>query len=776
MNLPMEGASNSGTELPGSSEIDGQLVLALRKMMEKEMEVVVINTFHRLILPIMEDLISKVVKEEIQSAVMTHGLGNRTHEATMSTENRTLQLKFLDEVSLPVLTGKEIEGKGGTAMRLAIVNNMTGQLVTSGPEASAKVEILLLQADDDDNEHNWSTEDFDNKIIRESDEEKPHVAKGMYVRLKEGVAILSDVKLGHGSIWKKRCSCRLGARFVDNSNGSKVKQAWTESFTVEDRRGKLYGKHHPPFLSDEVWRLEKIGKERCKRLSEENIKTVRDFLFSLSADPQKLKRVFGCSKEWKATVEHARTCNIDDKKISLYRSPTKFNYIVAFDVVPQLLGIVRDSHYVRLDNLCEVEQANARELFLLALENRKDITSVDDETSLLQQFPYESCDICVATDSVRNDEYAPIEPDTGPSMCPSNKVSLIVSERMQQICDPSLPVPDQGPSSSTSALGYNQALGDPSLTVPHQGPSSLPFALGFNQALCDPSLAVPDQGPSSSLIPLGSNQALCDPSLIVPYQGTSSSLIPLGSNQRFCDPSLIVPYNGPSYSLIPPGSCQALCDPSVIAPDQPIYSPIDLGLYQALYHSTLTLPDQGPIYPLNDLGSNQALCDPSFTVPDQGPIYSLIALGSYQASCNPYSTVWDQGQSSSLFALGSKHALHDASLSLHDQGPSSSVIALGSYQASSDPSLTVPEQASSDRLTDLNDLFEHSDDNELISLFYHHNNKNSKTHTKSHSVQRCNAGSIRFFAAVGLTMWVSRVRKRVMGSCDFDVQKRQRIC
>lgn len=156
----------------------------------------------------------------------------------MSTESRTSQLKFLDEVSLPVLTGKEIEGKGGTAMRLAVVDSTTGQIVNSGPEASKKVEILLLRADDDDNEHNWSTEDFNNKIIRESDKEKPHVAKGMYVSLKEGVGVLSDVKLGHGSNWKKRCLCRLGARFVDNPNGSRMKEAWTESFMVEDRRGK----------------------------------------------------------------------------------------------------------------------------------------------------------------------------------------------------------------------------------------------------------------------------------------------------------------------------------------------------------------------------------------------------------------------------------------------------------------------------------------------------------------------------------------------------------
>lgn len=163
---------------------------------------------------------------------------NHTHEKTASTQSRSLRLKFLDEVYLPVLTGKDIKGKGGTAMKLAVVDNTTEHLVNSGPEASGKVEILLLQVNHDDNEHNWSTEDFNSKIIKESDTKKPHFTKGVYVNLKEGVGILGDVKLGHDSSWMKRCLCRLGARFIDNFSGSRVKEAWTESFMVEDSRSK----------------------------------------------------------------------------------------------------------------------------------------------------------------------------------------------------------------------------------------------------------------------------------------------------------------------------------------------------------------------------------------------------------------------------------------------------------------------------------------------------------------------------------------------------------
>lgn len=54
-----------------------------------------------------------------------------------------------------------------------------------------------------------------------------------------------------------------------------------------------HGKHHPPGLEDEIWRLESIGKDGPyqKKLNEENIRTVGDFLFSYFKDSKKLQKV-----------------------------------------------------------------------------------------------------------------------------------------------------------------------------------------------------------------------------------------------------------------------------------------------------------------------------------------------------------------------------------------------------------------------------------------------------------------------------------------------------
>lgn len=55
----------------------------------------------------------------------------------------------------------------------------------------------------------------------------------------------------------------------------------------------MYKKHYPPALEDEVWRLEKIGKDGTfrKKLSKEGIDTVQDFLKLATIDTPQLRAV-----------------------------------------------------------------------------------------------------------------------------------------------------------------------------------------------------------------------------------------------------------------------------------------------------------------------------------------------------------------------------------------------------------------------------------------------------------------------------------------------------
>lgn len=55
----------------------------------------------------------------------------------------------------------------------------------------------------------------------------------------------------------------------------------------------VYKKHYPPALTDDVWRLEKIGKDGSfhKRLNKAGIYTVEDFLRLIVRDSQRLRNV-----------------------------------------------------------------------------------------------------------------------------------------------------------------------------------------------------------------------------------------------------------------------------------------------------------------------------------------------------------------------------------------------------------------------------------------------------------------------------------------------------
>ena len=55
----------------------------------------------------------------------------------------------------------------------------------------------------------------------------------------------------------------------------------------------MYKKHHPPKFEDEVWRLEKIGKDGAfhKKLSSNGIHNVQQFLKLSVVDPLRLRQV-----------------------------------------------------------------------------------------------------------------------------------------------------------------------------------------------------------------------------------------------------------------------------------------------------------------------------------------------------------------------------------------------------------------------------------------------------------------------------------------------------
>ncbi|KAK1310681.1 hypothetical protein QJS10_CPA08g01640 [Acorus calamus] len=256
------------------------------------MEAMKIHALDKLMSAI-EPMLRRIVKEEVELALIKHLASNKRQcvNSQIQPSASCLQLKFTNSLPLPIFTGARIEGEN--SINIAVVDALTGQVVISGPESLMKVEIVVLEGDfDGDEEENWTYEEFKSNIVREREGKPPLLFGDAFLNLIEGTGAFGELMFTDNSSWTRSRKFRLGARVESGySNGKRVMEAKSKPFMVKDHRGELYKKHHPPLLHDEVWRLEKIAKDGAfhKRLSSENVKTVRDFLTLLNIDSSRLR-------------------------------------------------------------------------------------------------------------------------------------------------------------------------------------------------------------------------------------------------------------------------------------------------------------------------------------------------------------------------------------------------------------------------------------------------------------------------------------------------------
>ncbi|XP_068636457.1 calmodulin-binding protein 60 D-like isoform X2 [Aristolochia californica] len=311
------------------------------------------------LLSALEPLLRRVVKEEIEEALAKHLCskkrlsGRQIHPSS----SRILQLDFTNKLALPIFTG---------------------------PESSMKVEIVVLEGDFLGNEEeNWTVGNFKDNIVREREGKRPLLMGDAFVYLNEGAGLVGELAFTDNSSWTRSRKFKLGVRVPDGYfDRVRVREAKTEPFVVKDHRGELYKKHYPPSLLDEVWRLEKIGKDGAfhKRLSSENINTVKDFLTLLSLDYQRLRNVLGTgmsAKMWEVTVEHARTCNISNQTYVYYHNPQQLMGVI-FNVIGELTGLLNEQQYVPIKEISDSQKVEGHRLVRVAYEHWEDVILLDE--------------------------------------------------------------------------------------------------------------------------------------------------------------------------------------------------------------------------------------------------------------------------------------------------------------------------------------------------------------------------------------------------------------
>ncbi|KAK9066499.1 hypothetical protein SSX86_013822 [Deinandra increscens subsp. villosa] len=237
-------------EQPSSSSSDGSLRRKIPSFKSVVLEVMRFRNLSKYAVPILEPLVRRVVKEEVESAMEKH-IASMNWDYKYKEDSsvpRRLQLQFLSGLSLPVFTGTRIEGGDCNTLKVALIDACTGKTVSSGIESSATVEIVVLEGDFDSNEdNNWTLEDFTNNIVRERQGKKSLLAGNAFLNLREGIGLVGDLAFTDNSSWTRSRKFRLGAQVMDKCDGDRVREAKSESFVVRDHRGEF------PSLSSQYW-------------------------------------------------------------------------------------------------------------------------------------------------------------------------------------------------------------------------------------------------------------------------------------------------------------------------------------------------------------------------------------------------------------------------------------------------------------------------------------------------------------------------------------------
>lgn len=325
-------------------------------------------------LPKLEPFVRRVVQEEVEKALFRflNSVPREPINRIQARACRRYRLRFLNSMPHTLFTGSRIEAEGKVSVQVVITDTAnSNKTVTFGPFSSVKIEILVLDGDFcGDHQGEWTEKEFVDSLVREREGKRPLLTGEVLLTLCNGVAYLGDVTFTDNSSWIRSRKFRLGAR-LHQSRCTEVQEAISEAFLVKDHRGELYKKHHPPSLNDDVWRLEKIGKDGAfhRRLAENGISTVQDFLKNFVMDQERLRNILGngmSNKIWEATLEHAKECVLDEKLYSYCRGQ---EVVLLFNSIFELVGAMFDNKCLPLVDLTADQKVVVNKLKPLAYKN-----------------------------------------------------------------------------------------------------------------------------------------------------------------------------------------------------------------------------------------------------------------------------------------------------------------------------------------------------------------------------------------------------------------------
>ncbi|KAM0895608.1 hypothetical protein ACQ4PT_023730 [Festuca glaucescens] len=349
-------------------------------------EAVLMKQVHNVFM-VLEPLLRRVVQEELQAGlVRSPRYIERASPETSSPPSSPRpkwRLAFLNPPQLSIFTGSKIEDANGNPLQVILVDADTGSPSQNVPQF-LRIELVPIFGDfpHDGREECSSAGEFASGVVKERAGKRPLLTGDVALTMRGGRATVGELQFTDNSSWLRCRKFRIAARVEPGSGyeGPRVAEAMTQAFNVRDHRGELYRKHYPPALGDDVWRLEKIGKEGAfhKKLTQNGVRTVQEFLQMLVVKPDVLRMIMGdgrTDRMWEVTTKHARQCEAGDKVYAYTAGQPGATVYV--NSICQLVKIELAGVECVPQHLNRAQKAYVHQLLLEAFEQRASLQEAD---------------------------------------------------------------------------------------------------------------------------------------------------------------------------------------------------------------------------------------------------------------------------------------------------------------------------------------------------------------------------------------------------------------
>lgn len=151
-----------------------------------------------------------------------------------------MQLHFRSKLCHTLFTGNQVRGEQRDAIVVVLLDKNTGKVVTSGPESSAKLDVVVLNGDfNNEDDDNWTEEEFIGHMVKPREGKGPLLSGDLKVTLNEGVGTLGDVRFSDNSSWVASKKFRLGLKpAIGYCKNFRVREAKASAIRVMDNRGE----------------------------------------------------------------------------------------------------------------------------------------------------------------------------------------------------------------------------------------------------------------------------------------------------------------------------------------------------------------------------------------------------------------------------------------------------------------------------------------------------------------------------------------------------------